>query len=258
MQFGALIFMTITLALSAQATTYSKASLKGSYSFLTNLWTANASTSEFAMLGVLAFNGAGKVNGSYTSVTAGVTQTGTLAGTYTVSSNGTGTITFTTGSTAKFAIALDSPTTAGVAQGTQLLQINDTNSVIVSGTAVLQSTTTETYSVASLKGNFGYQGSDWTADPTQNQDGELGVISFDGKGNFKVSETRMKGGVLESGSNTGTYTVNADGSGTLTITKSGQTACVLNSVSAGQAGGLQCLDVDEGSNTIHSYIALKQ
>jgi hypothetical protein len=39
-QVGVLIIMTIALALSAQAATYSKASLKGSYSFLTNLWTA--------------------------------------------------------------------------------------------------------------------------------------------------------------------------------------------------------------------------
>ncbi len=93
--------MTIALALSAQAATFSKASLKGSYSFLTNLWTADASTDEVAMVGVLTFNGAGKVTGSYTSISLEVFKTGALGGTYTVSANGTGKITFTSGSTVK-------------------------------------------------------------------------------------------------------------------------------------------------------------
>ena len=61
MQVGVLIFVTIALTLSAQAATFSKASLKGSYSFLINLWTANASTNQVAMVGVLAFDGAGNV-----------------------------------------------------------------------------------------------------------------------------------------------------------------------------------------------------
>ena len=56
-----LIFMIAALVLSAQAATFSKASLKGNYGFLTNLWTANASTTQFAMGGVLTFNGAGAV-----------------------------------------------------------------------------------------------------------------------------------------------------------------------------------------------------
>ena len=56
---GVLIFMMIALALSAQAATFSKASLKGSYGFLINRWTANGNTNQFAVVGVMTFDGAG-------------------------------------------------------------------------------------------------------------------------------------------------------------------------------------------------------
>jgi hypothetical protein len=255
---GALVIMTIALALSAQAASFSNASLKGSYSFLTNLWTANVSTNEFAMVGVLTFDGAGNVTGSYTSVTGGVAQTGTLGGTYTVNSNGTGTIDFTTGSTAQFAITLNS-TAAGVAHGVQLLQTNDSNNEVISGTAVLQSTTAQTYSVASLKGNFAFQTNRWTLET--NQGGGIGVFSFDGKGNFKGSGTQVFAGVSQTGTCTGTYTVNSDGSGSLSITagdKTQETAFALNSVAAGKAKGAQLLQTNLNDNVDLSGTMLKQ
>jgi len=258
-QVGLLVFMTIALAFSAQAATFSKASLKGSYSFLTNLWTANVNTDEIAMVGVLKFDGAGNVTGSYTSISLGVFQTGTLGGTYTVNSNGTDTITFTTGSTAQFVIALES-TAAKVAHGVQLLQTNDSNNEIVSGTAVLQSTTTETYSVASLKGNFSFQWNLWTADASQSQASVIGVGSIDGKGTLKDSTTMVLDGKLQTGTQSGTYTVNPDGSGIISLTDGTQLAFVLNSVAAGQAKGVQFianLSEDIG-NSVITGIALKQ
>ncbi|MGB9236028.1 MAG: hypothetical protein WCC04_16585 [Terriglobales bacterium] len=251
--------MTIALALSAQAATYSKASLTGSYSFLNNLWTANASTNQLATVGVLKFDGAGTVTGSYTSISLQVFHTGTLAGTYTVNSNGTGTITFTTGSTAQFAINLDS-TAAGVAHGVQLLQINDSNNEIVSGAAVLQSTTTETYSVASLKGTFAFQWNLWTADASQHQASVIGVGSIDGKGTLKDSTTMVLDGKIQTGTQTGTYAVNPDGSGIISLTDGTQLAFVLNSVAAGHAKGMQFivnLSEDIG-NSVVSGTALKQ
>ena len=181
------------IVLSAQATKFSNASLKGSYSFLTELWTANANTSPFGMAGILTFDGAGTVTGSYTSVTGGVAQSGALGGTYTVNLNGSGTITLTTGSTAQFAVTLDS-TAAKVAHGVQLVQTNDSNNEIVSGTAVLQSPTAETYSVANLKGNFALQRNQWTADVNQMETSGADFYTFDGKGNFKLSEAYVADG----------------------------------------------------------------
>jgi hypothetical protein len=258
-QFGVLLFMTIALALSAQATTFSKASLKGSYSFLTNLWTANVNTSQIAMVGVLTFDGAGNVTGSYTSTDGGVVQTGTLGGTYTVNSNGTGTIAFSTGSTAQFAITLDS-TAAKVAHGVQLLQTNDSNNEIVSGTAVLQSTTKETYSVASLKGTFSFQWNLWTADASQSQASLIGIGTFDGKGNYKDSLTMVAGGKIQTGTQTGTYTVGPDGAGGISLPGSSQVAFVLNSVAAGKPKGAQFIvNVSQvSSNSVVAGVVLKQ
>jgi hypothetical protein len=253
MQVGVLVLMTIALALSAQAATYSKASLKGSYSFLTNLWTANASSNQFAMVGVLTFNGAGAVTGSYTSTDGGVVKTGTLGGTYTVNSNGTGTITFTTGSTAQFAINLDS-TAAKVAHGVQLLQTNDSNNEIVSGTAVLQSTTAETYSVASLKGSFSSLSNLWMANASATETGVIAMISFDGKGNFKGPQTGVFGnGVVQTNTVTGTYAVNPDGSGSLSTANGTLWACALNTVAAGKAKGAQCLVTELNGHSLGDY-----
>jgi hypothetical protein len=252
--------MTIALALSAQAATYSKASLKGSYSFLTNLWTANTSTDQIAMVGVLAFDGAGNVSGSYTSISLQVFQTGTLGGTYTVNSNGTGTITFTTGSTAQFAINLDS-TAAKVAHGVQLLQTNDSNNEIVSGAAVLQSTTAETYSVADLKGDFAFQWNLWTAAVSGYQASDLGMITFDGKGNANAWSTIVAGGTSFTKTLTGTYTVNSDGSGTITL-PGAQIVFVANSVAGGHVKGAQfienCTSVGSGNYAIAGIVLAAQ
>jgi len=254
--------VTIALAWSAQAATFTQATLKGSYGFLTNLWTASASTSQFAMVGALTFDGAGNVTGSFTSITWDTVSTGTLGGTYTVNSNGTGSMHFTTGSKALFSIALNS-IVGGVAEGMQLLQTNDKKNEIISGTAVLQSTTTQTYSLASLKGSFTFQYNPRTVDASQSEDGGIGIFTFDGKGNVRSSQTIVYGGTIFKGSGPFLYTVNPDGTGT--IEPSGVTgphiAFALNSVTAGQAEGLQFLDTntsDGAGNMVITGTLLKQ
>ena len=249
-----------------QAATFSNSSLKGTYSFLNSLQTANVGTNQFAMVGVLAFDGAGDVTGSYTSISWDKVRTGTLGGTYTVKSNGTGTmtITFTPGSTAQFEITLNS-TAATVAHGLQLLQINDTNNEIISGTAMLQETTFATYSVASLQGKFALQYNPRTADGTLAEDGGVGIFTFDGKGNLTASMTIMYDGQLftKRAPITGTYSVNSDGSGRLSVGSKHkpQLAFALNSVAAGLANGLQFLDTHTGDgsgNLVITGSALKQ
>ena len=66
LHIGVLSFVTTALAISAQAAKFSEASLKGSYSLLENKWTTDPGTHQYAMLGVLTFDGAGNVTGSAT------------------------------------------------------------------------------------------------------------------------------------------------------------------------------------------------
>jgi hypothetical protein len=261
-QVGVLVFVTLALALPGQAASFSNASLKGSYSFSANLRTANVSTPQFAAVGVMTFDGAGNVTGSYTSIADHVVQSGSLGGTYGVMSNGTGAIDLTTGLKAQFAIVLNS-TAAGVAQGVQLLRTDDTNNEVISGTALLQSTTTGKYTVASLKGNFAFQYNPWTDDASLAEDGGVGIFSFDGKGNVKGSVTIMFDGGQGQGPFKATYKVNSDGSGTISVVSKHrvQLAFALNSVAAGQAKGFQFLDTNTGDgngNLVITGNALKQ
>jgi hypothetical protein len=262
LQVGVLMFMVIALALSAQAS-FSNASLKGGYSFLLNKWTADVNANQEAVVGVMTFDGVGNVTASITAIQGGVVHTGTASGTYTVNSNGTGAINFTTGGTTPphFAITLNA-TAAGLAHGMQLLVTNENSNVVDSGTAFLQSTTPATYTLASVKGNLGFQINKWTADVNASQDGIVGIFSFDGAGKIKGSYNEVNGGVLKTGTFTGTYTVNSDGSGSMSLivgTDNPQLAFALNNATpTSPAKGLQLLQTSGGGNKVQSGVALKQ
>lgn len=261
-QVRILIFMAIAMALPAQATTFSNASLNGSYSFLINLWTANTGTNEFAIVGAMTFDGAGHGTAVYTQTAAGgMITSGNFSMNYTVNPNGTGTITCSKGLTDEFAITLNS-TAGGVAHGVQLLQTNDNKNEVVSGSAVLLSIAAKTYSLSSLKGNFAFQANEWTAAGMDAEEGFVGILTFDGKGNVIGSYTDMYDGVLTSPTLTaGTYTVNSDGfGGMLFLADNIQFSFGLNSATAaGNARGLQfVVNNSNGYNIVRIGTALKQ
>ena len=85
--------MAVPMAL-AQAPAYNNGSLKGSYGFLIAQWTSSPSESAFNSLGVMTFDGAGNLSGSFTTNAGGTVITGTFSGTYSVNSNGTGSMSF--------------------------------------------------------------------------------------------------------------------------------------------------------------------
>jgi hypothetical protein len=257
------MFMVIALALSAQAS-FTNASLKGGYSFLINKWTADVNANQEATVGVMTFDGVGNVTASITSIQGGVVQTGTASGTYSVNSNGTGSINFTTGggTPPHFAITLNS-TASGLAHGVQLLMTTENNlNVVDTGVALLQSATAATYTLASVKGKLSFQLNKWTADVNSSQEGIVGILTSDGAGHVKGAFTQMKGGVLGTGTFTGTYTVNADGTGSMSLntgTDNPQLAFALNNATpTSPAKGLQLLQTTENGNKVHSGVALKQ
>jgi hypothetical protein len=258
------VLVSIT-AVSAQGMTFTKASLKGGYSVLINRWTANSSEDEVALLGIMTFDGAGNVSLSYTAMVGGVQQTGSASGTYFLGgSEGTGQIMFTTGANPpQYAIAVTSHA-AGLAKSISLLRF-DSNypaDATESGTAVLQSTAAVTYNVSKLKGFLNFEVDDRTF--SGNTTGMLGTFNVDGKGNVKgglsLIATRDNGGEYISAA--GPYTVNSDGSGTMTLQTSIHTELtftfVLNDVTqTGPAKGMQLLQTNSVGNQTFSGMALK-
>jgi len=72
-------------------------------------------------------------------------------------------------------------------------------------------------SVASLKGAYGFQGSGTVLSqvapnlpPPPFVFGQVGIATFDGKGNFSASSTQNFGGAAVPATETGTYEVNSD------------------------------------------------
>jgi hypothetical protein len=101
-----------------------------------------------------------------------------------------------------------------------------------------------------LKGSFAVEFSGWSADPDFDEQGGVGTITFDGKGNVEGSFTAVDRGRVGTLTLTGTYVVNADGSCSMSFLASdGSTpnfACALNSVGSLGANGLQAVLTNPG------------
>ena len=253
LQVGVLVFVTSALAQSARAARFSEASLKGRYSYMLNKWTVDVGINQVANVGVMTFDGAGNMTGSATKVGGGVAESGALSGTYTVNSNGTGMIEVTSTlfnpPTIQLGFVLNSAA-AGVAHGFQFMQTENHNNVVISGTALLQSTIPWTYNVASVRGSFSFLFNSWSADPGFDERGGIGILTFDGKGNLKGSFTSLDNGVYTPLTFTGTYAVKADGSCSASLLLSNgatvELAGALNSVGPFGANGLQLLVTNPG------------
>jgi hypothetical protein len=116
--------------------------------------------------------------------------------------------------------------------------------------------------LASVKGNYSVQTNKWTPDLAAAQEGTVAQVTFNGAGGFKGSFSQRSNGATSTNPITGTYTVNSDGSGTLTVTGSGHPLYfVLNTITpTSPAKGAQLLQAveDSGTNQVHTGVALKQ
>lgn len=244
--FVLLALFALTSISAAKAVTYTAANVKGSYSFLMNKWQVPGG-SQGAILGILTFDGVSVVSGSMTLIDDGKLSTFPLgSGTYTVNTNGSGSMVFGVGTQSlQIGIVLTS-VSASVAHTLQLLiipnSVNETNTT--AGTANLINLSVPA-TAAKLKGTYSLLLDWWTQqDPQQTW---LGTITFDGKSKVTLSFTQQLGSSTSTGTGSGTYSVNSDGSGSISLTLSNSTTMqldfVMNTVSGAVAKGLQLLDV---------------
>jgi hypothetical protein len=194
----------------------------GSYGILLNQWpssnTGNDKTS--GLLGVLNFDGAGNVTATYTKVDVDFTvKTGTATGTYSPNPDGSNTVnlTFDDGSVWTLAAAV---TDGG--SGLQLLVTggdpmntfkgNANPAAVLSGTGRIQSAPGTVPA-----GSYGYLITGWP-DAGNKPDVIFGVINLDGAGNLNGSFSLVNGRPAAfPGTLSGTYSVNPDGAGSMTL-----------------------------------------
>jgi len=204
----------------------------GSFGFVLNATFSNPSTQGgAAILGLMNFDGAGNATGPYTLELGSVgdgqprTITGNFTGTYSSNSDGTGTVSIVldNGLNLTLAMVIDNR-----GHSLQLAVTNCSGSTICDPTGAVVSGVGEAefngpvhpIHERFLNGSYGLQGTKSSPAPST----EVGVWSFDGAGNVSISDTFVGAvdGSVQSGTESGTYSVNCDGTGTIT-TESGKT-----------------------------------
>jgi hypothetical protein len=249
--FGLATYSVSLIPASAQVT-----SPKGPYGILVNQWKDPNSNNVSALLGVLNFDGAGDVTGSYTLVSKNPTATGTLTGTYSGNQDGSNTVnlTFDVGGTITAAMVV---TDGGT--GLQLLVTGGSlpkPGQVLSGTGRIQS------ALGTMPaGTYGYLSNQWP-DANNPPTGTFGVFNLDGAGNLTGSYTLVgvNTGPPISGTFMGNYSVNPDGTGSATYNLDvGITSKAAIVVVDGGAGILLLqTSSSSGGNSVTSGIARMQ
>jgi len=226
----------------------SAASLKGKFGFvLTGL---DSSFFFTASSGLLTLNGARSLTGTETTSDNGViTNSVAVTGSYAINTNCSGTLTITPsgGSAQSYAVVIDST-------ATRLEMIQTNAGYTVSGYALAQGTVTCT--LEGVKGIYGYYGSGWQTSPSLSPFAIAGEVSVDGLGNLKGFQTSSSGGTILSPTESGTYTVNSDCTGTTTTTNSLGITAHANNILVNNGRTVFQIDTDAG--TIDYSVGQKQ
>jgi hypothetical protein len=252
---SALVVLLLLLAfanISVAATTYSAANVRGSYSILMNGY--SGSSSETAWLGMFNFDGISAVSGYITIMDSGSVSVATISSgsTYSVSPNGTGTIMINVaGNNSGYVAFTLNSVSASIARSLQLLLVDTSanDAHVRSGTANLINLSAPA-TAAKLKGTYSILLNSWT---TGTQEGMVGTIVFDGKDKVTLFFTDQKAEqTATTVTGSGTYIVNSDGSGSISLMLPNSTPMqldfVMNSI-AGVAKGIYLLDVTYPSST---------
>jgi hypothetical protein len=246
-----LLVLTLTLIGSFA---YAQSMPSGSYGYLLNASYSDPSqTNGSALLGVMNFDGAGNVTGSYTSepdTQPAHTNAGALTGTYTSNPDGAGSVTIKldTGTTLTFAMVI---TDGG--QGLQLVATDCSGGCGIGGANLAQAAFSGTARAAytgAPNGSYGFLGAQ-SPFPAAS----VGVATFDGAGNVAFSLTYVPSGgssqpnVL-TGTQTGTYSINPDGSGAFNLVAGASNAQTYVFVITDGGSGLLFLQTRRSGNGV--------
>jgi hypothetical protein len=207
------LILTVTLrTASAQSVPPS-----GSFGFLIDAsYNDPSQTNGSAILGLMNFDGAGNVTGSYTSepdTQADHTNAGGFSGSYSDNPDGTGSISITldTGTTFTFATVM-----VDGGQGLRLVTTDCSGDCEIGGNALVSGVARVAYT-GPVMGTYGFESS-ISPKPSRS----VGVVTFDGAGNATqsltgvfLSGTKGQPSIFTSGTQAGIYTLNSDGSGTI-------------------------------------------
>jgi hypothetical protein len=231
MSFSRLASILLVLALATAGTVAAQvAPPVGPYGFVLNATFSDPSThGGGAILGLMNFDGAGIVSGPYTlELGSGgpnppAEVTGTLNGTYSSNPDGTGTMSVTlvdvgnvTIANVTLAMVIDNHSrTLQLAETGCTGAICDLTGTVVTGIAEIEFTgLVHPIHQGFLNGSYGLQTTKSSPTPATS----LYVWTFDGAGNVTLSGTFVGAGpTVVSGTLSGTYSVNPDGTGTITI-----------------------------------------
>lgn len=202
-----------TSAASVQAPVFTNASLKGAYGVLLNAWISTSNATNQASVGILNFDGIGNVtSSSFTVNTGGTITTDAATGTYSINKNGTGSIRLIDSQSLQLHLVLVINSTN---KDLQLMQTNPDGTRVVIGTAVLQGSVS--FTAASLKGAYGFLVAGSQDGNSPNPEGVLYLLSFDGISKLTAVYTKEDSGIVTTGTASGTYSVNSDGSGSFSL-----------------------------------------
>ena len=239
---------TLALAFALLSTSLASAQVtspNGSYGILANLWqnsTANAST---GFLAILHFDGAGNMAGTYTVVDEKYrVGTGTLTGTYSGNPDGSNTVNMTLddGSTVTLVATLTD-------QGSGLQFLVTGGNAISQGEVITGTGRIISAPGTMPGGSYGYLINRWP-DANREPAGTLGVWNLDGASHVSGSYTNVFGGATPkfSGTFTGTYSVNPDSTGSITLTSDQNSTITLAIVVTDGGGGILMLQTGQSNN----------
>jgi hypothetical protein len=255
----ALCFAYLTPANKLSSASAQAVAPNGSYGILLNQWKDANSNNVSAILGVLNFDGAGNVTGTYTLVTTKnpTAATGTWTGTYSGNPDGSNTVnlTFDVGGTITAAVM--------VTDGGNALQILLTGGSLLKPGQVINGTGRIQSAQGSMPaGNYGYLINQWP-DANNGPQGVFGLTYLDGAGKvfgFYTIAGNTGASAPLTGTFTGTYSVNPDSTGSITINLDiGFTSTYAMVVTDGGAGILMLLTGGTGGlKAVDSGIARMQ